>query len=1049
MMTNIISIVAITISGVLSASMPPAETGRPPVDESSVNRVTMASLQTYPTPSAWYIAPPADVGRVPEVSGRTPQARLENVTIVQRHNDLVERAAFRFPGADAAIIVDDAPPLNPVEQLTISVWLQPGSDIQGSSRMSLLFKSRPASPTASATIPSTASTSVPSTASANQTVAAQPWYNCQYGLMLVQSESGMALSFGLSRGEKQDWVDGVRSLPLHHDTWNHLAVAFDGKTMNVYVNGHPCDTLHLGAATPLDRYPTPLIIGACGAPPQAAGHSFSGQIGEFAIWDRALTAVEITALHEARQAHYPLVSRDAKGETDYSRAVNAALSASEDIWANEVLAAGDPSFNKVKNYLRPLFYSTGRKNTEHAPYNVVLSLEDGTRPLIAAAGDGSGIHVDNYANEAALAFYMGGNGSERFGEALDRLGEQRWEDGWLPVFHTSYITAGGARWRQEVAALLPAQAGDSLVVLGRFEMVDGAPARETLRIALTPGTAGNRFRASAGNREGDAWLWTPASDGSVCYYAFALGEALPPDLKVDGDSYREAKDKWCEYWRRRIEGDGTLFSVPEKLVMDCQRNKLYQNLVLRWRYSVGNSVYDGNYYSPESGDAMTVLAQYGYSAESRQGLAEMLPWNKGREQYYNWEMGEKLTHAAEYWQYTHDDAFIHERIEPYREMMRDFQDQMANDPHGLLEPQKHCGDIPNRGYYVAHQTTAWRGMRDMAQLFGRIGYESDASGFTKAAARLHGSLEKGLKASSQRLPDNTLYIPRGIYSPETTVYDPICETRLGSYWNLVIPYAFASGFWQADGEEMDAILGFLRGHGAFLAGLLRFNYYPTAIGAYTPNGIPGYYTDGVDNVYLPSIVRVLAARNETDALLLTFYSYLAHGMTRGTFISGEGDNIGVYPEDVPPYPKLGYRSMYGSVCNAQNALFLQTLRALLIQETYDEQGNPAVLRLTPATPRAWLEEGSTISFRDAPTIFGAVSGNIFVSPMGDRRIRAEWTLPSRNKPVAIQWCMRLPGHMKITAVTVDGKAHTRFDPATGVIDLTGFSGAVVVEATYR
>jgi hypothetical protein len=266
---------------------------------------------------------------------------------------------------------------------------------------------------------------------------------------------------------------------------------------------------------------------------------------------------------------------------------------------------------------------------------------------------------------------------------------------------------------------------------------------------------------------------------------------------------------------------------------------------------------------------------------------------------------------------------------------------------------------------------------------------------------------------------------------------------------LVIPYAFASGFWPEKGEDMDAILGFLRGHGAFLLGMVRFNYYPTEIGAYTPDGIAGYYTYGVDNVYLPSIVRVLAARNDTDELLMTFYSYLAHGMTRGTYISGEGDTLGVYPEDAPPYPKLGYRSMYGSFCNAHNALYLQLLRSLLIQETYDEQGNPAVLRLTPATPQVWLEEGCAISFRDAPTIFGPLSGNIVVSPMGDKRLKAEWTLPSRNPPGAIHWHVRLPGGMKIVSVTLDGKKYDRFDPSSGIVDLTGFSGAIVAEVTYR
>jgi len=731
-------------------------------------------------------------------------------------------------------------------------------------------------------------------------------------------------------------------------------------------------------------------------------------------------------------------------DSEYSRAVNTALTASEDIWAKEVLATGDPSYDKVKDYLRPLLYSTGKTYQDYAPYNVVLGLEDGVRPLIAAASDGSGIYVDKYCSDDALLFHVGGNGTERFGTSLDHLGEVHWEEGWLPVLHTSYTTADGAKWRQELATLLPKNPGDKLVALGRFELADGASADETLRITLPPNVetrhAETRFRASAGKQEGNTWVWKP-SDDKVFFYAFALGNSLPSDLKVDADAYREAKSQWCDYWRQRVEKDGTLFSVPEQLVMDCQRNKLYQNLVLRWRYSVGNAVYDNDFYQPESSDAMMVLTTYGYTEEARKGLAELMQWDKGPRFYLNWEKAEKLVHGAEYWHYTRDDAFVREHAETYRTFMRDFQQQMANDPRGLLTPQRFSGDIPEAEYNTFHLAHAWRGMRDMARIFARLDYAQDAAEFEPAAEKLRVNLTTAVTASQRRLLDGTLFLPWHLYQPETTIYDPVCATRLGSYWNLGIPYALCSGFIPIDGNDMDAILGFMRQHGSFLLGMVRFNYYPTDIAAYKPQGLAGYYTHGMDNVYLPSVLRVLAARDETDSLLVTFYSYLAHGMTRGTFIAGEGDSIGVYPGH-------WYRSMYGAFTNAQNAAFLQALRTLLIQETYDADGEPFALRLTPATPRVWLEDGKKIGFLDAPTIFGPVSGEI-VSHLQENRVLAEWTLPSRNPPGAIHWRLRLPDEKTIVSVKVDDKVHDRFDSATGVIDMTGIKGAVSVEVICR
>jgi len=976
--------------------------------------VSALAEQSYPPPTAGYQAPMADAVRVAEMNGRAPEAKLENVTVFYKQEDLVVHPYFHFPGSDAAIVIDDAPALNPTEQLTLAVWFNPAEQVRFNPQKPLLLKSY----------------------STHQ----EPFY--QYGLFLFDPGAELKASFVLSLGGKPaTFTTTNRALPIF-DGWNHLAATFDGQRGVIFLNGNAFETRYMAATpTPIDRYPTPLVVGAFANQPRNEANSFAGQIGEFGIWDRALTDQEIAALVAEKRELYPLPEAINMEDSEYSRAVNRALTATEDIWANEVLATGDPSFDKVKDYLRPIFYSTGRTFRDYAPYNVVIGLEDGVRPLISAGADGSGVYVDRYLSDNAITFQVGANGEERFGETIARLGERHWEEGWLPVFHTSYTTAGGAKWQQELAALKPATPGDKLVALGRFELVDGASVGETLRIAL-PSNARARFRASAGSREGSTWVWKPTANEKVFFYAFALGDALPPNLTVNAESYQEAKNEWCGYWRQRVENDSTLFWVPEKLVMDCQRNRLYQNLVLRWRTSMGCAVYDNHFYAPESHDAMSQLAKFGYTAEARKGLSELIQWDKGPTYYLNLEKAEKLTHAVEYWHYTHDDDFIREHADTYRGYIRDFQQQMADDPHGLLTPQRFSGDIPQAAQYTFHLTTAWRGTRDMARLLGRLGYEQDATEFGAVAEKLYANTTKAIEASQRWLPDGTLFMPEHLFQqPETTVFSPVCSTVLGSYWNLTIPYALCTGFWQMDGEEMDAILGFMRNHGSFILGMQRFNYYPTNIGAYSPKGLAGYYTHGTDNLYLLSTLRVLAVRDETDHLLMSFYGYLAHGMTRGTFMSGEGDSIGVFPGHE-------YRSMYGSFLNSQNATFFQSLRALMIQETYNAKGEPSTLRLTPATPRVWLEDGKTISFQDAPTIFGPVSGKI-VSHLNDNRVAAEWVLPSRNPPSVLHWRVRLPDEKKIASVKVDGKAHDRFDATTGVIDLTGIKGAVSVEVICR
>ena len=81
-------------------------------------------------------------------------------------------------------------------------------------------------------------------------------------------------------------------------------------------------------------------------------------------------------------------------------------------------------------------------------------------------------------------------------------------------------------------------------------------------------------------------------------------------------------------------------------------------------------------------------------------------------------------------------------------------------------------------------------------------------------------------------------------------------------------------------------------HGARLLGLTRFNYYPVPIGSHRAGGLPGYSTSGADNVYGPGILDALAELDEADQIVLSLYGKLAHGMTRNTFISGEGDSAG-------------------------------------------------------------------------------------------------------------------------------------------------------------
>jgi hypothetical protein len=221
-----------------------------------------------------------------------------------------------------------------------------------------------------------------------------------------------------------------------------------------------------------------------------------------------------------------------------------------------------------------------------------------------------------------------------------------------------------------------------------------------------------------------------------------------------------------------------------------------------------------------------------------------------------------------------------------------------------------------------------------------------------------------------------------------------------------------------------------------MLGLQRFNYYPTAIGSVFPNGLPGYKTSGDDNVYMIERVRFLAANDKADELVLALYGKLAHGMTRTTFVGGEGHTIG-------PVPGEYFRSMYLPPTNSNADAFLVALREALVHVGEETSGVPSRLRLAYSTPRGWLEDGKTIAVDRAPTPFGAVAYRI-VSRVASRRVDVTATLPIAVSLRELKLRLRLPAGRAVTAAreTVSGRSV----PFSGeTLDLSGFTGAVTIQ----
>jgi hypothetical protein len=319
--------------------------------------------------------------------------------------------------------------------------------------------------------------------------------------------------------------------------------------------------------------------------------------------------------------------------------------------------------------------------------------------------------------------------------------------------------------------------------------------------------------------------------------------------------------------------------------------------------------------------------------------------------YPNWKRGEKLLGWGRHHRLTGDAGGLRAATPTLRGYVRMLEREL--EPRGLLRRERYSSDIKDEVYGLHTNAVVWQGLRELAAAWDAIGRPADARRARTLAGRLERGLRHAVAASQRRLPDGTLFVPVRLLDRETA-YRSLTQERAGSYWNLVAPYAFASGLFAAGSPQARGALAYMGAHGSRLLGLVR-------AGAYALYGRDVRYpVSGTDQVYGINTSRFLADMGRADQLVLSLYGQLAAGMTRGTFVAGEGATVA-------PLGGERYRSMYLPPNGAANGAFLETLRLLLVHEL------PDGLELAPATPRAWLAPGKRIVVRRLPTSYGPVS----------------------------------------------------------------------------
>jgi len=345
---------------------------------------------------------------LPDLSRHGHDGRLVGVTAMRKVEDLVERPYLAFDGVGGHVVVPHQASLNPAGlSIVVCVSVPPGSI---DSQKPLLVKSLPSHRT--------------------------PWY--QYGLFLMdRPESPCSLSLYLSVGGRLQMVAAPGAVV--YDTWQCLAGTYDGTAMRLFRDGTEVAVGTVAPPAPVDAFEQPLLLGAYGNLAKSAAYCLAGAVASVRLYDGALSGTTLRTLYETEKSAFPAAPQKAEGAvSEYARGLNEALRQGRDVWGEKLIADGGATYAGIKDYLHPLFFSTGDTYTATGVHNLVFGEDNGQPPFIIPLADGSRIAATRYDAARRLEVFVGPDGGERFGAELGRLTGPALDGGWYPVLQTGY-----------------------------------------------------------------------------------------------------------------------------------------------------------------------------------------------------------------------------------------------------------------------------------------------------------------------------------------------------------------------------------------------------------------------------------------------------------------------------------------------------------------------------------------------------------------------------------------------------------------------------------
>lgn len=708
-----------------------------------------------------------------------------------------------------------------------------------------------------------------------------------------------------------------------------------------------------------------------------------------------------------------------------------------DLWGDAALRQPNgPSYEFFADLLPPPRYV----NADFKYYPVALSAPR-AKQKARWISNGSGLNVRggtrSWHDTGTAVIFRVGPDELRFGEYRERIDGPRYLDGYLPIVQIAY-THGDAVYTQEAFASVDPQLAEHALVLVRFGLSSGTNGFVAVQFdSKAPVHVGNgAVRDDTGHVLGwfdGNWQWMRQRLVGRLNEKSAVTLAVPMQpmeatvsspLKNGG--YKREREKSIEAWNAQL-AHGMRVELPEQIVTNAAGALIAQNFALingdRMHYSAGNQ-YD-RLYEAEGCDATQALLVWGYTNEVKKLIPALLSFTRKGLEYH--QAGHKLQLLAHYFWLTRDAEFIRSQKSHWDRETRRIVESRTN-AHGLFPREQYCGDVPTPVFSLNSNAKCWRALRDFSVVLAEVGEDETAKKLSEVAVEFRKNILAAVE-KSVRKETQPPFVPIALLGEESG-YDPITGTKIGSYWNLMANYVLGTELFGPGAEQEKWLLDYVREHGGLCMGLIRSRPNPT------------FWTGphSINPLYGLRRALTLLRRDEVDQVLVSFYGMLAQGMTRDTFIGGEGCSLTPLDE--------GGRLFYCPPNSASNGYWLWILRCLLVQDwDMNDDGAPETLRLLYATPRRWLEDGGRIKVENALTSFGTVSVDV-ESKLAAGEVLATLKLPKSTLKGGQQTLrLRLPEPWRVVTAT-SGEEPLKV-AEDGTIDLTGRDGELRIRAAVK